>query len=352
MTSTAPVGGKCATLAGMQPTRAVLRALLARRRIVPLGILGAMLVAAETWSVPDLRITVYSTLLYTAFVILAPLSWTALGATTAGRVLHGAAGVLCTLVFGIMLRRMFGLPVTLLTDPTGLVAITGGFWVGGYTVGRDIQLERALGIAERNAESAKRVAEHAQLLALRAHLEPHFLFNTLNAIAEWCRESPEVAEQATLRLAAMLRAILEAVSYPTWPMSRELSLVEDLLALYAVRDSARFSLSLSVEEGVRTTNIPPLLVLAIVENAVKHGPGAGHRGKIELEAHFDAEGSVHVAVSNPGRYAGPRIGGEGLSLLRKRVEHAYGGRARFAIEAISGFTVATLVVPAHGGTIV
>ena len=53
----------------------------------------------------------------------------------------------------------------------------------------------------------ERAAERAQLLALRAHLDPHFLFNTLNAIAEWCRQDGEIAERAVLQLSSMLRAM-------------------------------------------------------------------------------------------------------------------------------------------------
>ena len=61
----------------------------------------------------------------------------------------------------------------------------------------------------------QRDAESARLLALKNHLDPHFLFNTLNAIAEWCRTDGEVAERAVLQLSSMLRVILEGVQQPT-----------------------------------------------------------------------------------------------------------------------------------------
>ena len=82
------------------------------------------------------------------------------------------------------------------------------FLVGGFGLGRDIWFEDRLARAEARAVALAREAERAQLLALRAHLDPHFLFNTLNAIAEWCREDGETAERAVLRLSAMLRTVL------------------------------------------------------------------------------------------------------------------------------------------------
>jgi LytS/YehU family sensor histidine kinase len=244
-----------------------------------------------------------------------------------------------------MLRKAWLPNPTLLTDAVGLVAIMGGFWVGGYSVGRDIDLEDALLRAEANAKAAQQHAEHAQLLALRTHLDPHFLFNTLNAIAEWCREAPEVAELATLKLSEMLRSILDATKHPTWSFARELGLVQDLFALYAVRDANRYVLETDVDQAARNIQVPPLLLLTLVENAIKHGPAAGKHGKVFLVARFDAHGALQIHVKNPGEYTGPRPGGEGLAMIRRRLQHACSKGARFEIASSHGATVAELYLP-------
>ena len=119
-------------------------------------------------------------------------------------------------------------------------------------------------------------AERAQLLALRAHLDPHFLFNTLNAIAEWCRSDGVQAEEAILKLSAMLRRILEGVKAPTWPLSRELGLVHDLLDLHRIRDPERFDVVWRVPDPIPDVSVPPMLLLPLADNAVKHGPRQGH----------------------------------------------------------------------------
>ena len=93
-----------------------------------------------------------------------------------------------------------------------------------------------------------------------------------------------VAERATLQLSAMLRDVLAGVKAPTWPLARELELAENLLALHLIRDPELFRLVRKVPERVPELQVPPMILLPLVENAVKHGPAAGHRGELVLEA--------------------------------------------------------------------
>ena len=139
------------------------------------------------------------------------------------------------------LPRLLAMKPTLMTDVPGVLVTMVLFATGGFAVAHDIETELSLARERMRSEQLARAAEQAHLMALRAHLDPHFLFNTLNAIAEWCRQDPEVAEQATLRLAQMLRVILEGVSAERWPLSRELDLVRDLFELHRTRDPERLS---------------------------------------------------------------------------------------------------------------
>src|SRR5262249_10849229 len=159
---------------------------------------------------------------------------------------------------------------------------------------------------------------------------PHFLFNTLNAIAEWCRVDGAVAETAVLRLADMLRAVLAGARAEWWPLEQELKLVDALFELHRLRDPSRFTVAQTIAPEVRAAKVPPLLFLPLAENAIKHGPMAGHTGELRFSIER-RRGSIRLTLTNPGPYKGPRAGSEGLPTVERRLALAYDGRARFAI---------------------
>ncbi|HVK82674.1 MAG TPA: histidine kinase [Kofleriaceae bacterium] len=294
-------------------------ALAAPRRLVPILAIVAAISGAQLYygAARDLVIPFGISL---GFVVLAPWTWRALLAkrvTAAGGLAFAAEAVVVVAVFGDLVPHALGIGPTFLGDEGSLAVAVMLYIVGGWGLGRDIELELDV--------------EHAQLKAIRTHLDPHFLYNTLNAIAEWCREDPEVAEEATLRLAELLRATLDALERRSWPLARELALVEDLLALHRVRDTEAFTSTLEVDPAATERELPPLLLVSLVENALKHGPRAGHRGAIAITVRVDGRG-VRCEVENPGPYQ-PRPGGRGLATLRSRLALAYGRNASFAIGA-------------------
>jgi LytS/YehU family sensor histidine kinase len=226
-----------------------------------------------------------------------------------------------------------------------LLVSTALFWVGGWGLARDLEQEAGLERAVADAAAARGEAEAARLLALRAHLDPHFLFNTLNAIAEWCRIDGEVAEAAVLRLSAMLRAVLDGVKAPLWPLEKELELVDMLFELHLLRDKALFSLERQVPSPLPAIQVPPMSLISLAENAMKHGPGAGHRGPVQLTVQEEA-GQLVFVLENPGPFRGPREGSEGIPSLRRQLELTYGGRAALVVGAAGeGRTRATLRIP-------
>ena len=244
-----------------------LSALATPRRSLPIAAVTASLVAVEL-CYGDWRTALVPLGMSLAFVVLAPWSWrAAAGALGVARYLAGAVAVVA--VFGIALPRALALGPTYFTDPGSLSVAVVLYGVGGWGLGRDIELEQDL--------------EDVRLKAIRAHLDPHFLYNTLNAIAEWCAEDPRVAEAATARLADMLRAILEGLEQRRWPLARELALVEDLLELHLLRDADAFTTRI---EADCTGGVPPLVLVFVVENAIKPGPRAVSR---------------RIAFASPGR---------------------------------------------------
>ncbi|UQA55978.1 sensor histidine kinase [Polyangium aurulentum] len=325
---------------------ATLRALAAPRRLVPILVVIVPLLVAQAWSGGSGTLAV-GVALCASFTLLAPVSWRAIAADrpTLLRVLaYAALGAIVVLGIGGVIPRWLRLPPSLLTAPWNLVCSLALYWVGGWGLGRDIDLEMRLVAQRERAERLAREAERAQLLALRAHLDPHFLFNTLNAIAEWCRVDGAVAEQAVLRLASMLRAILAGVRAEWWPLEQEITLVHTLFELFHLRDPSRFTVVTEIEPGLSSKSVPPLVLLLLAENAMKHGPGAGHEGEVRL-AIRGAEGALRVTLSNPGAYVGPRPGSDGLPTVERRLALAYDGRARLTIRGEGDRTRVDLELP-------
>ncbi len=334
------------------PFAETLGALLAPRRLVPYLAVAGPIVAAEAVYSGSARVAGVAAALCVAFWLLAPAAWRRLCPTLAtGSRPRAWLGLAAYLLFSVVTVFAIGLGLALAlglrpTDDVTLLVMTALFAVGGWGLGRDIDLELGLARERRRAERLAEEAERAGLLALRAHLDPHFLFNTLNAVAELCRQDPEAAEAATLRLASMLRSVLAGVREPSWPLARELELCRELLELHRVRDPERFASEVEVDGplpgGVR---VPPMILLPLVENAMKHGPGAGHRGAVRVEVEAAGPG-VRIAVRNPGAFRGRRPEGEGLAMVERRLALAYGGAARLSIAAEGEETRAELVLPA------
>jgi len=285
-----------------------------------------------------------------AFLLTAPWLWRAsfpLGRPAPWPVLraltYGLAGLLVIYGTGAVLPRALGLPWTFLTDTTSLLVLLALYWVGGWGLGRDIDLEAQLVRERARIEALAQEKEQAQLLALRTHLDPHFLFNTLNAIAEWCREDPAVAEAAIVRLAGILRTMLGALQADAWSLERELALCGDVAALYQVRDPERFRFR---QEGeVPELAVPPLLFLPLIENAMTHGPAAGHDGEVVLTVASGAK-VLTLTLVNPGPWTGPRDGGHGIPTVRRRLALRFGEAAALSHRALDGSrTEAVLRLP-------
>jgi hypothetical protein len=326
-----------------------LRALAAPRRLVPILGLAIPIVLTQMpspsrWAFP------VGILMVLGFLVLGPTSYRALfGARARGPLIlrlvaYGAVGVTLIFAIGVALPLAVDLRSSFLTDDLSLLVSLGLFYVGGFGLGRDIDLELALEAERRRAEALVREAEHAQLLAVRAHLDPHFLFNTLNAIAEWCREDGAAAERAILELSAMLRTVMEGLRTPSWPLARDAALARALGRLHATRDPGRFTFEEDVDEAALAREIPAMLTLPAVENAWKHGPARGHQGPVRFVVRAEPDRTV-VRVENPGRFAGRREGGEGLAMIERRLALAYGALARFTIETEGERTIATFSLP-------
>lgn len=332
--------------------RATLRALFVPRRLLPIVLISLPLVAAQVrFSAHEPLAGPLGLLLCALCVAVAPVSYRVLfpeglDLSHGGirLLLYATVGAGVVLSVGAAVPRLLEMRPTFLTDRYSLAVCTALFLVGGWGLGRDIGFEESLAQERARAARLALEAEQAQLLALRSHLDPHFLFNTLNAIAEWCQTDGAVAEAAVLRLSAMLRSVLAGVRAATWPLERELELVRTLFELHLLRDPELFQLSVQVEPGLETFPVPPLVLLPLAENAVKHGPAAGHRGPIHLSLQAQ-EDSLVFTLDNPGGSRGPRPGSSGLPTVERRLALAYAGSASLVLEGDAHRTRVTVVLP-------
>ncbi|MBI5546412.1 MAG: histidine kinase [Deltaproteobacteria bacterium] len=337
-----------------QTVRETVRGLVAPRRLIPILLVCLpLLVAQGHFSRSDGAVGL-GLALCLAFVFVAPVSFRLLlpeGVLSTGAwlrlLLYAVLGAAIVFGLGLGIPEVFGMGASFLTAPVSLAVCAALFLVGGWGLGRDIGFEHGLARARARADALAREAERAQLLALRAQLDPHFLFNTLNSIAEWCREDGAVAERAVLQLSAMLRAVLGGVKAPAWPLRQELELAETLFALHRLRDPELFELRQEVDASLCEVQVPPLILLPLAENAAKHGPCSGHRGVIALAVRREAAELV-VTLENPGTYAGPRPGSSGLPNLERRLALAYGSAAQLQIGKAGERTRVELRVPVCG----
>jgi len=166
------------------------------------------------------------------------------------------------------------------------------------------------------------LASRAQLAALRAQLNPHFLFNTLHSLTELIRSSPTVAEEAVERLGALLRFALRHSGAEDISLGEELAFVRDYLAIESLRLGERLHIEIVVDEDTLGVAVPPFCLQPLVENAIRHGLSPKPEGgTLRLTAHARS-GSLALFVSDDGVGAGPepwQSRGSGLASLSRRI---------------------------------
>jgi glucose-6-phosphate-specific signal transduction histidine kinase len=195
-----------------------------------------------------------------------------------------------------------------------------------------------------------RVTVHeAQLRALEAQVNPHFLFNSLNTIRGMIVEDPSVAQDMVTRLANILRYNLEREKRSTVPLEREIEVVADYLAIESIRFDDRLTVRMEIEPAAAHAQVPSMLVQTLVENAVKHGIGTRTEGgEIVIRASIH-NGALAMEIVNSGQLSIPREGATqiGIANARERLRLLYGEQATLRLENRDTLTVAAMVsIPA------
>ena len=201
--------------------------------------------------------------------------------------------------------------------------------------------------AEQRALESGLLAREAELKALRAQIDPHFLFNSLNSISALIGSDPPSARKMCLLLADFLRDTLRLGATQRIAVHEELSVALRYLAIEQVRLGARLKVACAASEPARGGSIPALILQPLVENAVLHG--IAHLidgGTVTIDAQRQGA-ALLIRVSNPSDPARPRRkrAGLGLLLVQQRLQSEYGAAGQLRTREEHGEFVAEVSIP-------
>src|SRR6202041_2111637 len=188
--------------------------------------------------------------------------------------------------------------------------------------------------AEARVMRASVLARDAELKALKAQVNPHFLFNSLNSISALTSSDASKAREMCILLGDFLRRTLGLGEKAAIPLEEELSLIRAFLAVEKVRFGARIQMEENIDESALHVPVPPLLLQPLVENAVVHGiANLVEGGWIHLDVRAQ-NGTLSITVENSFDPDAPprRKSGVGLVNVRQRLQARYGNQASFAVK--------------------
>jgi sensor histidine kinase YesM len=187
-----------------------------------------------------------------------------------------------------------------------------------------------------------------ELKTIKAHINPHFIFNALNSIRALIDENPARARRAITEMSNILRSSLQAEKGETVSLEEELKIVKDYLALEHMRFEDRLQVEYAIDDDTLGQQVPPMMLQTLVENAIKHGISRQLKGGVVKIISDFKENYHELAVQNTGHLnGGASHGGFGLSSTQDRLELLYGDKARFQIQQLNKELVeAKVLIPA------
>jgi two-component system, LytTR family, sensor kinase len=227
-------------------------------------------------------------------------------------------------------------------------ALVTGFWMYFLwsTLALQLVIYGAIVTAAHGVEYYRRSREREHLEAqlaetrlqmLSMQLQPHFLFNTLNTIAEMVHEDPEVADTMIAGLSALLRRTLELGSMQEIPLAEEIDLMSQYIGIQKARFGDRLRVTIAVADEAQAARVPALLLQPIVENALRHGLAARlDAGRIDVDARIAGARLVIRVTDDGAGEAQDRPERIGLSNTRARLDAMYGGRASLTLAPAEG----------------
>ncbi|HEY1042314.1 MAG TPA: histidine kinase, partial [Telluria sp.] len=251
-----------------------------------------------------------------------------------------------------------GKPLSFMLEQLPLVALRVGLTTGAAMAvplllltwirvrQSELQAQQLQDEAER--ERLGREVSESQLRLLRAQIEPHFLFNTLGAVQQLAEKGAPRAAELTANLIDFLRASMAEMRSEQVPLSSEFGLVESYLKVMKTRLGERLDFSVSLPALLESVSVPSMILLTLVENAIKHGIEPSLRGG-QVEVSALREGTrIRIRVEDTGVGMNELPGGgNGLENVRRRLQLAHGEAAALELHDGQGHGfVADILLPA------
>jgi len=255
---------------------------------------------------------------------------------------------LASFVVDVGLRSLFRDPAAILGLAT--VSIVVSVVLSGIFFWRERSAvaDAAIARERERTERIEREALSANLRALQAQIEPHFLFNTLANVTSLIDPDPAMAKRMLESFIKFLRASLNATRSESTTLADEADLIAAYLDVLQVRMGTRLRYEIDVPPDLHAVTLPPMLLQPVVENSIRHGlEPKVDGGTVRVRAHRNGSG-IEVEISDTGvGFAATTRGGVGLTNVRDRLRLIYGDRACLVIaDAAPGGAVVTLTLPA------
>ncbi len=190
---------------------------------------------------------------------------------------------------------------------------------------------------EIREQEFSKLATEAQLSALRAQINPHFLFNALTTVGYLIQTSPDKAFSTLMKLTQLLRSVLSSTKEFSL-LEDEMKIIESYLDIERARFEERLEVTIEIPPDLLKTRVPSLILQPLVENAVKHGIGESKSGgKVTISAELEGENGevvLNLTVANTGAAFGENLEkGVGLNNIEQRLRNYYGDAAAMQIES-------------------
>lgn len=192
------------------------------------------------------------------------------------------------------------------------------------------------------------LVKELELKTIKAHINPHFIFNALNSIRALIDENPNRARNAITELSNILRSSMQAEKVETVPFEKELGIVKDYLALEYIRFEDRLKIEYQIDEDTLDQPVPPMMLQTLVENAIKHGIGKQIGGGVVRVISDFKENFHELVVLNTGYLNGHVQDGDGFGLFstKNRLQLLFGEKANFEIKQVgSDLVEARILIP-------
>lgn len=214
-------------------------------------------------------------------------------------------------------------------------------WLLLYMIWHYVERNRKYEIDRLKLE---KVVKDLELNTIKSHINPHFIFNSLNSIRALVDENPKRARTAITELSNILRSSLQMEKLETVPLQKELNIVVDYLALEQMRFEERLKVEMDIDEETLSQPIPPMMLQTLAENAIKHGISKRiNGGTIKIISRI-RDNKFELIVQNTGNLGQDIKEGFGLKSTRDRLKFLSNGAAYFKIEEIGPAEVQSAIV--------